>query len=297
MNILLTGATGFLGNHLLPMLLNNGYSVIALKRTETNLHRISSFLSDIKFYDIDTDSLESIFRHESIDIIIHLATNYRPEVRWDSHNWLDANIHLPTALLNLGTNYNIKGFINTGTTLPTKYSLYSASKNSFDLITKFFASNYNLNIVNLKLETMYGQNDNPDHFIPLVIERAIKGQEIKTTKGKQNRDFVFVKDVVYAYIATLKKILDFKNNYTEINIGTGRVTSLINTVIIIEEIMKKKIKIDWGAHPYRKHEIFEKVSDITVARKLLKWEPKTSLEIGLKDTVNWHKKNIKGYDT
>ena len=73
--ILLTGATGFLGSHLLSALLANGHNVVVIKRSTSNLERISKYVSTIKMYDIDTVDLEKIFKIELVDVV-HAATNY-----------------------------------------------------------------------------------------------------------------------------------------------------------------------------------------------------------------------------
>ena len=288
MNILITGATGFLGSHLLPMLLDNGHTVIILKRTFSDLRMIKSYLSHIKCYDIDKDALDIVFNNENIDVIIYLATNYGKNPHRNITEILESNINLPSKLLNIGIENGIQGFINTDTDTNLEYSLYSATKKAFGDIAKFFAANYDLKIVNLKLETLYGQNDHNNHFIPLVIERTLNNKNIKTTKGDQKRDFVFVEDVAHAYIATLKNFLNFKKPYTEINIGSGKIISLKKIVATVEILAGKKTKIDWGAIPYSKNEIFDKTTDIKAAKKLLDWIPQTSLEKGLKNTIRWH---------
>jgi len=76
MTVLLTGANGFLGSHLLKRLVNKGYNVVILKRSFSNTWRIKSYLDKIKSYDIDIIGIEKPFEEQKIDIVIHTATNY-----------------------------------------------------------------------------------------------------------------------------------------------------------------------------------------------------------------------------
>ena len=76
MTILLTGATGFLGSHILHRLLQTNHKVVILKRSFSNTWRINSVLSKVKFYDLDKTSIETAFKEQKIDIVIHTATNY-----------------------------------------------------------------------------------------------------------------------------------------------------------------------------------------------------------------------------
>ena len=96
--ILLTGAPGFLGSHLLKRLLKDNYNVIILKRSFSNTFRIADLLTDIKQYNIDLINLEDVFKENKIDTVIHCATNYGRNN--ESHlNILQSNLILPLTIL------------------------------------------------------------------------------------------------------------------------------------------------------------------------------------------------------
>jgi len=289
MNILLTGATGFLGSHLLPELIKDGYKVIILKRSFSDVWRIKSYFSQIKRYDIDQIDIEKVFQDNRIDIIIHLATDYGRKNYNNIIEMLESNIKLPSQLLNLGVEYGAKAFINTDTSTGSRYTLYSAMKKAFVEIAKFFSANYEIKFVNVILEYMYGERDDNTKFISFLIESVLKDKEIKATEGEQKRDFIYVKDVVGGYLAVLDNIVNFGENYIELNIGTGQSVSLKDFVKIVEKVAGKRANVQWGAVPYRKNEIFDSRADVSIAQKLLNWQPKTSLEEGLRNTINWYK--------
>ncbi|MCD6398767.1 MAG: NAD-dependent epimerase/dehydratase family protein, partial [Candidatus Aenigmarchaeota archaeon] len=128
MNILLTGASGFLGSHLLPKLVKKDYNVIILKRSFSNTWRIKNIIPQLKSYDIDKMDIEKIFRENKINVIIHLATDYGKKNSNDVSQILKSNVELPTKLLKLGTKYGSSFFVNAHTSTNSEYTLYSAMK-------------------------------------------------------------------------------------------------------------------------------------------------------------------------
>lgn len=289
MNVMLTGATGFLGSHLLSGLIKEGYTVIILKRSFSDVWRIKSYLSQIRIYDIDKTDIEEVFHDNRIDIVVHLATDYGRKNYNNVIEMLEPNVKLPSQLLDLGVKHKLKAFVNTDTAADSEYALYCAMKKGFLEIAKFFAANYEIKFVNVILEYVYGESDDNSKFIPFVIENILKDKEIKATKGEQKRDFVYVKDVVNAYLVVLDNIVNFSENYMEFNIGTGQSVSLKDFVNIVEKISGKRANVQWGAMPYRKNEIFDSKADVSIARKLLDWQPRTALEEGLQNIINWYK--------
>lgn len=290
--ILVTGGTGFLGSHLLPSLVEEGHDVILLKRSFSNTWRIKDILSEIKTYDIDKIDNERIFYENEIEGIIHLATDYGRKNDKDVSQMCKANIELPTDLLALGTKYGIDFFVNTHTYADNKYSLYSAMKNAFLEIAEFFVFNYQLKFVNMRLEYIYGERDDYTKFIPFVIKRILEGKEIKATKGEQKRDFIYVKDVVDAYLRVLNNLGSLSEGSTEFEVGTGKSVSLNHFVDKIEEEIGKQANVKWGAIPYGKNEIFDSKAHIARAKKYLKWRQKYNISNGLKKTIDWYKRVI-----
>lgn len=291
MKILLTGATGFLGSHLLPELIKKDYKIIMLKRSFSNFWRISDCLPLVKSFDIDKTNIEEIFQKNKVDIIIHIATDYGKKNSNDITQMLQCNIELPTKLLQLGIKYGSAIFINTHTSANSEYTLYSAMKNSFLEIMHYFVANCKMRFINLKLEYIYGEKDDSSKFIPYAIEGILNREEIKATKGEQKRDFVYVKDVVNTYVKVLDNVESLNEKFIEFGIGTGQSVSLKNCVSKIEEIIGVKANIKWGAISYRKNEVFDSKANTNRTKELLNWQPDVSLEEGLKKTMDWYKKH------
>jgi len=290
--ILITGATGFLGSHLLPTLIKKGYDIIILKRSFSDIWRIQNILPQIKSYDIDKIDIKKIFDENEIEGVIHLATDYGRKNNNDIIQMIKANIELPTKLLDLGTKYGVIFFINTHTSAGNKYNLYSATKSAFTEIARYFIANYQVKFINMRLEYMYGEKDDYSKFVPFAIKSILDGNEIRATKGEQKRDFIYVKDVADAYIKVLNNLEKFNNEFTEIEIGTGNSATLRDFVNKIEEQINKKANIKWGAIPYKKNEIFDSKANIEKAKNIIGWSPKYDINAGLKRTINWYKKSM-----
>lgn len=285
--ILLTGGTGYLGSNILKALLEKDYNIILLKRSFSNTFRITSYLNKIIFYDIDKIDCKKIFEENKIDIILHCATDYGRKGRGDIHT-LEANLLLPLRLLEMGKEYHIQSFINTDTILDKRINSYSLSKRQF----KDWLLSYknDLICVNVALEHFYGPKDDKTKFFSYILHNLIhEVDKIELTKGEQKRDFVFIDDVVSAFMLILENINGFQKKFYNFEIGSNEVISIKEFVEMIKKILKnKKTMLDFGALPYRENEIMECVAD-TIEIKKLGWCSKYSLEEGIRKTIDSEK--------
>jgi nucleoside-diphosphate-sugar epimerase len=114
------------------------------------------------------------------------------------------------------------------------------------------------------------------------------------TTGGQRWDFVYVDDVVAAYLRLLTAP-DLPNKHEVFNIGTGRAVSVREVVMKIQEIVGSDVEPDWGVVPSRRNEVWFICADIRKGEKLLGWRPKTDiLETGLELTVKWYEEFLEG---
>jgi nucleoside-diphosphate-sugar epimerase len=297
--ILITGATGFLGSHLLKGLLaKTKFRVIVLKRTFSNTYRIKEELTNkrVLSYDIDRIKLETIFnKNSTIHSIIHCATEYGKGNK-TCYDVLKINLMFPIKLLEFAMKNKVKLFINTDSyfnkeNLSYQYLLnYSLSKKSLILWLKYFSNK--IKIVNMVLEHIYGEKDNKDKFVSQMIEQiAVKKIDtLSLTAGNQKRDFVYIADVVNAYIKVLNYSLKNKFNFKSFDVGCGKAVSIKNFVKKIKEISKSSTILNFGALPYREDEIKLSIADNKDLINL-GWEPKVSIEDGLKRTIDDEIKN------
>lgn len=285
MNILLTGATGFLGSNLFESFVTRGFKVIILKRSTSQTYRINHLLKEVKSYDIDLlSSLDIVFEDNKIDLIVHTACSYgrRNESLVEIVN---SNLIFGLTLMELGIKNKVKTFINTDSLLPRNLNNYSLSKSQLsDWLQKF--SN-NIQIINLKVEHMYGPKDDTKKFLPWLIDKMINGtKEINLTSGVQKRDFIYIDDVVSAFVSVINSRGNL-DNWNEFDVGTNVFTAVKDFVLLVAKELEKvnknnKIitKLKFGAIPYRDSDIM--VPELDNSNLLsLGWKPKISIEQGI----------------
>lgn len=298
--ILLTGATGFLGSHLLEGLLKSGFQVIVLKRSTSNIWRIEHLMRQVKSYDVDVISLNEVFSNNSIDIVIHLATLYRKFDNGSEVNeMVKSNISFPVELLEVGVRHGIKGFINTGTFFEydcsitpineeakiNPFNLYAKTKVAFETILATYSNQ--ISIKSLRLFTPYGEKDN-NKLIPNLIQKALLNEKIELSDGLQKLDFIYADDIVDAYLKSLNKMEKFNQpNYKIYNIGSGTAVSVRDVVSIIEQQLGISINKVWGKpSPV---DIPIAFASIKNAATELGWHPKHSIHQGIAKTISYYK--------
>ncbi|MDW5549193.1 NAD-dependent epimerase/dehydratase [Methanosarcina sp.] len=288
--ILLTGATGFLGSHLLEALIKEDYETVILKRSFSNTGRIDKFLDKVKSYDIDIVPIEKAFKEQKIDVVIHTATNYGRKNEKVSEI-VDVNLIFSLKLLEIATDFNINTFFNTDTLQYKHISNYTRSKKQFAEWLKVFGEAKKTKVVNLSLEHMYGPGDDANKFVVWLMEQMLSNvDEINLTTGKQKRDFIYIDDIVNAYMLLLRQSKNLPQ-VSEFDVCTGKQVSVREFVLklkdTIESINNKPIstKLNFGAIPYRKGEMMEVVENVTPLLDI-GWKPNFILADGLKLVVS-----------
>jgi CDP-paratose synthetase len=285
--ILVTGATGFLGSNLIKALVTNGYNISILKRSFSSLARIQDVLDQITAYNIDEVSLDDILGKVQPQVIIHCATDYGRKNSSRS-DIIDTNLILPLKILELCQKNQVPCFINTDTYLDKGTNYYSLSKKQF----KDWLDTYSTELVcvNVILEHFFGPSDDKTKFVSNIIEQLLSNNpEINLTPGKQKRDFIFIDDVVSAFLYVIKNSLNKNPGLYQYEIGTNNEIEIKELVEMIRDITGNKItKLNFGALPYRPNELMKSKVD-TAAIKALGWEPKYSLKEGIKKTINFER--------
>jgi nucleoside-diphosphate-sugar epimerase len=202
----------------------------------------------------------------------------------------DANLRfglvLLEALAQTGSPQVPVSFLNTGTALDPTVSPYALSKQQFSSWGRAFASQPKsaLQFINVHLQHMYGPGDDASKFTAHVL-RACQSHrpELALTAGEQQRDFIFIDDVVNAY-ATLLTHRQKLAPCEDIDVGSGEAPSIRSFVETVHRITRSTTRLLFGAIPYRPNEAMHCQADITRLREL-GWSPSFSLESGLKRTL------------
>jgi nucleoside-diphosphate-sugar epimerase len=303
--ILLTGANGFLGSHLLEALLSQQYNVVVLKRSTSDLWRIAHLMDQVISYDVDVVPVKNVFEAVNIDIIVHLATLYKKVDDSSSiEDMIDVNVSFPSQLLEIGVASGVKAFINTGTFfeydcsyLPVDedaklkaFNFYAKTKFAFETILKTYSEHILINT--FKLFSPFGEKDNPK-LIPFIIQNGLNNESFILSEGLQKIDLIYVKDIVDAYIKSIERMVDlsFKPEFEIYNLGSGYPLSIRDIVSVIEEELGKRINVTWGARA--DNEILVSYADISKAKKLLSWDLNYGVRTGIKKTIEYFKmKNV-----
>lgn len=285
--ILLTGATGFLGSYLLKGLLENtDHEVVVLKRSFSNISRIEKLLKNprVKIYDVDNNKPEKAFEENEIETVIHCATNYGRK----NENVLEivnSNFVFPLTLLKLAVDNNVKNFINTDTTIDKNVNFYSLSKKQFlDWLKEFSPK---IKTINMQLEHFYGPFDNDTKFPTFIIRQFIQNvNNINLTKGEQKRCFVYVEDVVDAFLSIINNIKNIEGQFSDFEVSTEESITIKKFVLLAKELTQNSYtKLNFGALDYRENELMESKTDIS-AMKRLGWFPKIGLREGLQKLID-----------
>ena len=294
MNILLTGATGFLGSHLLKNLLKTSeYEITILKRKTSSTSRISEEIKLLKILDISTNNLKDVLnsREENFDCIIHCATDYgRRQVGFSQV--VQSNVFLPLELIDhYIENGNLKCFINIDTLLQKNISTYSLSKYQF----KEWLQKYSNKIctINIAIEHFYGPGDDDSKFTSYIIKQLISyAPKIELTPGQQTRDFIYIDDVVNALELIIRYTETSIPGYQEFNIATGETISIENFVKLVQKIScNETTELQFGALPYREYELNSSIIDNSGIVRL-GWKPNFNLEAGLTKTIELERKRF-----
>ncbi|UCB56944.1 MAG: SDR family NAD(P)-dependent oxidoreductase [Candidatus Omnitrophota bacterium] len=302
--VLVTGATGFIGSHLVKKLVSTGSNVHIFARRNSKFWRIDDIASKIHVHTIDLN--ESSKLHREVldirpDIVYHLAAygvNYNerePQLLFNTN--VSATVSLLEALsecnvsklLIAGSCFeygNISGSIDEGMPLDP-VNLYGVSKAAEAMVTKIIAKKYGIPYIVCRPFGVYGPYESPNRIIPYVLLSIMDGKPLKLTGGKQLRDYTYVEDIAEAFI----KASASKAENQIINICSGipiELKKLVNKAI---EVAGVEPDIEWGALSYRPDETLSLVGDNLSAKTILKWEPKTPLREGLNKTYEWFKDN------
>lgn len=265
MRILVTGATGFVGQHLLPYLEKQGHEVYALVRPSTDGSKV--YTNHLYVFEDDIEHLASYLLENHVDGIIHLASLYiaehKPE---DIKNIVTSNVYLGTAVMEAAVKAGVKWFLNTGTIWQNynvePYSdtycpvnLYAASKQAFMDMAKYYTEVSDIKFCTLKLCDTYGANDTRRKIFALFEQIAKTGECLKMSPGEQKLDIVHIDNVVRDFEALAEKLDNGEQLREEYVVASGRQRSLKEIAKQYEIDHQVILNIEWGGRPYRKREV------------------------------------------
>ena len=318
-NILVTGGAGFIGSHLIDHIVREENANKLVVADNFFLGKLSNLLETKEIFpnliiercDVsDYEEINDVIVNNSIDVVFNLATIplisslVKPE--WSIKKNIDMTINICrilreekfTSLVQYSSSESLGSVrkFPMGNDHPSfPETPYAASKLATDHIALSYFNTFDFDVRVIRPFNQYGPRQNANKFsalIPILIKRMINNENIYISgDGLQTRDFTFVKDTVDATIDI------FKNPQTSghiIHIGTGKEKSILSVAKKVASLLayKKEFKfIEERIGDVKRH-----CADITQAKELIGWEPKTTFKDGIEETVEWYKCHPEAFD-
>jgi UDP-glucuronate 4-epimerase len=315
MKILVTGAAGFIGSHLVERLAQRGDEVVGLdnfndyydpERKRANERRLNGY-PNFRMAEMDLRDrprVLALFDAERFDAVAHLAAmagvRYaveRPEL------YVDVNYNGTQNLMDGARSNGVANFVFASTSSvygdtqeipfleedPCDRPLqpYAASKRAAEMLGFTYHYLYGLNFTVLRFFNVYGPNGRPDQMIYLVAESATKGREVPLYNGgEMYRDWTYVGDTVSGVIAALERPL----GYEIINLGRGKPTLLRDFVKLIEDLAGRPANLVDTPRPAA--DVLRTHADIGKARRLLGYDPRVEVPEGIAAFWDWYVRDV-----
>lgn len=311
MNILVTGAAGFVGSHLAERLVALGHSVrgvdcftdyYARSLKELNTRQIQQAGVTLLPLNLAEDDLRAVV--SDIDVVYHLAAQPGISATTSFQTYLQNNITATYRLLEAVKQANrCRGFINIATssvygadatgdesTEPKPTSYYGVTKLAAEQLVLAEARENGFPACSLRLFSVYGPRERPDKLYHQLIRCLFEDRPFPLFEGSEHhlRSFTYIADIVDGFIAVLDKY-DQANGQI-FNIGTPITMTTGEGIRIVEEIVGKPVKI--VRYPKRTGDQLKTHANINKARAILGYNPKTLARDGLAQEVAWYKEHI-----
>ena len=315
---LITGGAGFIGSSLADNLLKENIKVIVIdnfcdfydpKIKENNIKNALNS-NNYKLYrgDIrDISNLEQIFSENNIDVVIHLAAmaGVRPSIE-NPVLYQEVNCVGTQNILEVMKKYNVKKLVMAssssvyGNTKEVPFneemivdyaiSPYAATKKANEVMTHVYHKLFDINVIMLRFFTVYGPRQRPDLAINKFTNLMINGEKIPMFgDGTTSRDYTYIEDIIDGIKKSINYVSDNKNVYEILNLGNNNPTTLKEMIEIIGEVLEIAPIIE--KLPMQPGDVDRTYADISKAKRLLGYSPKTDFKTGIAKFVEWYRNN------
>lgn len=314
-SVLVTGADGFIGSHLVEKLVKLGAKTKALVYYNALGRR--GWLDHLECRDrvevIPGDIGERNIVHRAMrgtETVFHLAALIGvPYSTQAPESYVRTNIQGTLTLLQAAHNLGLKRFVHVSTSEvygSARYvpideqhplrgqSVYAATKIGADKLVEAFHHSFNLPAVIVRPFNTFGPRQSARAVIPTIITQCLAGGTVCLGNLHPTRDLNYVEDIADGFLAAAASD---KAVGKTVNLGSGSEISIGELARLIAKLMHKEMKIRQGAERLRpaQSEVERLWADNTLARHLLEWRPRFSLEEGLKISIDWFKQNLEKY--
>ncbi len=263
--------------------------------------KFTLYYSDIR----NNNDLEKIFKAHKIDTIIHLAAlaGVRPSIE-KPIEYNEVNISGTINLWEMAKKHKINKFINASSSsvygnnkkipfsendlVNEPISPYASTKRATEILGHVYHHLYKIDMIHLRFFTVYGPRQRPDLAIHKFTNLILNGIPIPFYgDGETSRDYTYIDDIINGIIKSIAFIENKNNIYEIINLGENEVISLKQMVASLETKLKTNALINYL--PMQPGDVNKTNADISKAKKLINYEPKTNFSTGIEKFIKWYK--------
>ena len=306
--VLVTGAGGCIGRHLVPALVARGWEVHALTSGRGRGDGLSD--SEVKAVPgvtwhtgnlLRAGDAEAVVRAASLTHLVHLAWYIAPG-RWaaapENFEWVQASLalvgafkaHGGTRVVTAGSclEYDWRyGYCSETLTPCTPHTIYGACKHALQILTSAMTRDGSLASAWARIFFVYGPYEHPDRLVAAVVRSLIAGEPARTSHGRQVRDYLFVEDVADALVRVLESDVT-----GPINVASGQAIALRDIISQVGEQTGRSELIQLGAIPQASTDTPLVVADISRLTAELDWRPRWDLARGIEKTIAWWRQEL-----
>lgn len=301
-NVLLTGASGFVGANLTYRLLKDGHNVHLLVRNGYKTWRIKHVLQHVATHEVDLLDEAELFKSVKKikpDWVFHLAAYGAYASQSDIIQMSLTNYIATANLVNACLRTDIEAFINTGSSSEYGFkdhapdeeewiepnSNYAITKAAATHYCRFIAQTHHINLATVRLYSVFGPYEEPTRLIPRLIVEGLEGRFPPLVNPDIARDYVYTDDIVNAYIMLAEKNHSICGKVY--NLGSGVQTRLSQVVDLVHQHLPVKQQPEWGSMPNRKWDTSVWVANNHRAIQEIGWRPLVDFSAGFKKTIDW----------
>ena len=306
--VLVTGAGGCIGRHLVPALVARGWEVHALTSGRGRGEGLSD--SDAKAVPgvtwhtgnlLRAGDAEAVVRAASATHLVHLAWYIAPG-RWaaapENFEWVQASLALVSAfkahggmrMVTAGSclEYDWRyGYCSETLTPCTPHTIYGACKHALQILTSAMTRDGSLASAWARIFFVYGPYEHPDRLVAAVARALVAGEPARTSHGRQVRDYLFVEDVADALVRLLESDVT-----GPINVASGQAIALRDIMSQIGQQTGRSELIQLGAIPQASTDTPLVVADVSRLAAELDWRPRWDLASGIEKTIAWWRQEL-----
>lgn len=312
--VLVTGAAGFIGSHLVERLLDRGCEVVGIDNfdpfysPEEKRRNLAAALSHPAFRLVEADcaepeGFEPALGDGGFDVVVHLAAKagVRPSIG-DPRAYVRANVVATQAILEFARRREIQRFVFGSTSsvygdhprvpfseddpIDRPISPYAATKRACELLAHTYHHLFGMGVLSLRFFTVYGPRQRPDLAIRKFATLMLRGEPVPMFgDGTTERDYTWIDDILQGVLAAVDRTRESPGEFEIINLGESRTTSLARLIELIAGALGVSARIE--SHPPQPGDVRRTFADVHKAQHLLGYSPSVPVEVGIPRFVDW----------